>query len=415
MPTGRSSTDAAPAVTNPTARRTSTVGAAHRAVVDVGHLVRFRVADRTARRAIPTTVAILVAITVAACTLPALLPGARDLDGRAHDVLLLLPTAFAAFLLLTMVSTVASGGGRELLTRDQGVAFPVSPTTDHLGALLMAPLNIAWLIQAWALLGCTAYALPILQAPAGLFVVLLWLAVATSSPRSWPGAWRRSGGVPTADGGPVHRGGVRRRGPGSPDDRPADRRPRPPARPSPWWRGPCTASRSAGRSSSSSWSSGSLWRSRSGRWPPTRPPVARRATRRAWRAGGTPRAVRPRPPSACSMRIDRGSCGARCRCAAASPCWRVGPGLVALARRDLTWHDHDDPARPGRLRRRAALRRQRLVPRRAAACSGGRACPPPPARCSSPAPGAGRVPARRVAGHHRARGAARRRPRRRTS
>ena len=181
MPTGRSSTDAAPAVTHPTARRASTVGAAHRAVVDVGHLVRFRVGTVRRRRAIPTTVATLVAITVAACTLPALLPGARDLDGRAHDVLLLLPTAFAAFLLLTMVSAVASGGGRELLNRDHGVAFPVSPTTDHLGALLMAPLNIAWLIQGWALLGCIAYVLPILQAPAGLFVVLLWLAVATSS------------------------------------------------------------------------------------------------------------------------------------------------------------------------------------------------------------------------------------------
>ncbi len=51
------------------------------------------------------------------------------------------------------MSGVASGGGRELLSRDQGVAFPVSPTTDHLGALLMAPLNIAWLLQSWALLG----------------------------------------------------------------------------------------------------------------------------------------------------------------------------------------------------------------------------------------------------------------------
>ena len=44
---------------------------------------------------------------------------------------------------------VASGGGRELLAREHGVAYPVSPTTDHLGALLLAPLNIAWLLQAW--------------------------------------------------------------------------------------------------------------------------------------------------------------------------------------------------------------------------------------------------------------------------
>ncbi len=57
-----------------------------------------------------------------------------------------------------MVSAAASGGGRELLPREQAVAFPVSSTTDHLGALLMAPLNIAWLLQAWTLLGATAYA-----------------------------------------------------------------------------------------------------------------------------------------------------------------------------------------------------------------------------------------------------------------
>ena len=76
-------------------------------------------------------------------------------------MLLLLPTIFAGFLLLTVVSSVASGGGRELLNRDQGVAFPVSPTTDHLGALLMAPLNIAWLLQTWAMLGSAAYALPV--------------------------------------------------------------------------------------------------------------------------------------------------------------------------------------------------------------------------------------------------------------
>ena len=67
------------------------------------------------------------------------------------------PTAMAGFLVLAIASAVASGGGRELLSREHGVAYPVSPTTDHLGALLLAPLNIAWLLQAWLLLGATAY------------------------------------------------------------------------------------------------------------------------------------------------------------------------------------------------------------------------------------------------------------------
>jgi hypothetical protein len=121
-------------------------------------------------------VGILVAVTVGACTVPMALP-----DTRARDVLLVMPTAFAAFLLLNIVSGVASGGGRELLSRDQGVAFPVSPTTDHLGALLMAPLNIAWLLQAWVLLGCAAYALPAEAVPAALATILLWLVLATTT------------------------------------------------------------------------------------------------------------------------------------------------------------------------------------------------------------------------------------------
>ncbi len=172
MPTGLSSTRSAAtaAVGHP-----ASPAAARRAIRDVGHLVRFRVGTVRRRRALRIAIGVLVGITLAACTLPMALPGSR-----ANDVLLLMPTAFAAFLLLNVVSGVASGGGRELLSREQGVAFPVSPTTDHLGALLMAPLNIAWLLQAWTLLGSAAYALPAADVPAALVTIALWLVVSTS-------------------------------------------------------------------------------------------------------------------------------------------------------------------------------------------------------------------------------------------
>ena len=59
------------------------------------------------------------------------------------------------------------------------MTFPVSPTTDHLGALLLTPLNVAWLVQTWALLGSMAFA----NGPGGLWgaqlVIVLWIAVAT--------------------------------------------------------------------------------------------------------------------------------------------------------------------------------------------------------------------------------------------
>ena len=176
MPTGLSSTSAAPVVTS---HPRHPVTEARRALADVRHLVRFRAGTVRRKAAVPWTLAIMLGLTLAACTLPMTFPGARDSE-RARDVLLLQPTAFAAFLLLTIISAVASGGGRELLSRDQGVAFPVSPTTDHLGALLLAPLNIAWLMQAWVLLGSMAYALSARLIPAAALSVLLWLAASTA-------------------------------------------------------------------------------------------------------------------------------------------------------------------------------------------------------------------------------------------
>lgn len=148
------------------------------AVVDVGHLLRFRASTISRPRRIAGFSAFLL-VTALVTALPAYVPGAGTSD-RALDVLLLLPTAFAAFQLLAVASAVASGGGRELVPREQLVAYPASPTTDHLGALLLAPLNIAWLIQSWALLGATAYALgPDRYLPACLGA-LLWILAATA-------------------------------------------------------------------------------------------------------------------------------------------------------------------------------------------------------------------------------------------
>jgi hypothetical protein len=153
-----------------------------RAVADVGHLMRFR-ARRVRRR--PThrwVLTVMFGGTLLVAAVPAFTPGAGDLGhGKALAVLTLLPVAFAGFLAVAVVSAVVSGGGRELLPRDQAAPYPISPTTDHLGALLLAPVNTAWLLQAWLLLGSTAYGVgatwDLLTAQV---VVLLWLLVATS-------------------------------------------------------------------------------------------------------------------------------------------------------------------------------------------------------------------------------------------
>lgn len=157
------------------------VADARRSTADVRPLVAFRFAGVRGRgkRAAGIGLAVFVTLTFACAVVPAFVEGA-DTSVNANDLALLLPTAYLAFLLTTMFAIIGAGGGRELLPRDEGVSFPVSPTTDHLGALLLAPLNVAWVLQAWSLLGVTAYA----SGPAHLWAVqltsLAWLAFATA-------------------------------------------------------------------------------------------------------------------------------------------------------------------------------------------------------------------------------------------
>ncbi|MCW2819594.1 MAG: hypothetical protein JWR42_2381 [Marmoricola sp.] len=150
------------------------------AVADLRSLLAFRSSGLDARalrrlRAAGLGVAVVTALVV---LLPAFLGGPQP---RTHGgaALALLPSGCLGFLALACLTAVASAGGRELVPRDQAVAFPVSATTDHLGALLLAPLNIAWLLQAWTLLGVTAYALGPTRLVASVVPVALWILAAT--------------------------------------------------------------------------------------------------------------------------------------------------------------------------------------------------------------------------------------------
>jgi hypothetical protein len=148
-------------------------------VQDVAILFRFR-AQAVRRRHLTRTLSIsFVVVTLGAAIVPAFLPGANG-AGKAFDIYLLIPSAMAGILVLNMSSAIASGGGRELISRDQASPYPVSPTTDHLGALLLAPLNIAWMIQAWVLLGSMAYGFVPGKLFQGQVVMVLWLVFSTT-------------------------------------------------------------------------------------------------------------------------------------------------------------------------------------------------------------------------------------------
>jgi len=156
------------------------------AVRDVRHLFAFRAAGLRgkSRNRVRVLLVVLALVSVGFMIVPAFVPGAADYDSaakfNAFEMLLLLPTAYAGFLLLATTSAIASGGGRELIARDQAVAYPISPMVDHLGSLVMAPLNIAWILQCWLLFGLSAFALGPAGLPYGVPMTALWVFFSTA-------------------------------------------------------------------------------------------------------------------------------------------------------------------------------------------------------------------------------------------
>jgi hypothetical protein len=69
----------------------------------------------------------------------------------------LAPQAFLGFGVLAIVAPLTAGGGNELFPPDQLVAYPVTARTHFLGGLLLAPVNLVWVLQIFALVAETAY------------------------------------------------------------------------------------------------------------------------------------------------------------------------------------------------------------------------------------------------------------------
>ena len=163
-------------------------------ITDVRALVLFRL-DTITRGRLRLTIALvaLVAVATGAVLLPLRARGlapAQEADAR-----LLLPAAFLGFAVTATLAAISSAGGRELIVRDNAVAYPVSPAVDHVGALMLSPLNLAWLLQALALLALTSYAVPAGSSlAAGLLVTAAWVTASTvvAQALSWGIEWLRS-------------------------------------------------------------------------------------------------------------------------------------------------------------------------------------------------------------------------------
>lgn len=165
------------------------------AVTDLRHLLWFRLRTMRRRRSAAVALAVLAVVTVASVAGPAWWPE-RDPD-RLALLTDLVPAYLLALVVLTTAAAVASGGGRELLARDPASIHPISPVTDHLGALALAPLSAAWLLQTWGLLGITAFLAgphPTQLVPR-LALALAWVAAATALGQlvGWVVEWMRRG------------------------------------------------------------------------------------------------------------------------------------------------------------------------------------------------------------------------------
>lgn len=152
-----------------------------RGLADLRALLAFRAAglSRKVRRRLRIAGGIVLLLTVAAITVPAYLR--EPLEARhANQFVAIVPSLYLGFLALAVLAAIASGGGREVVPREQAVAFPISSVTEHFGALLLAPLNIAWLIQAWTILGMTSYLLGPHRLALAIVPVLLWIVFSTA-------------------------------------------------------------------------------------------------------------------------------------------------------------------------------------------------------------------------------------------
>jgi hypothetical protein len=67
------------------------------------------------------------------------------------------PGAFLGFGLLAVVAPLTAGGGQHVVPPDQLVAYPVRPSTHFLGGLLLAPVNLVWVLQLFVLVATTAW------------------------------------------------------------------------------------------------------------------------------------------------------------------------------------------------------------------------------------------------------------------
>lgn len=79
-------------------------------------------------------------------------------DDQTFNLSLATPTFYVGFLILAILAPLVSGGGYELYPSDQLVGYPIRPATAYRSTLVLAPVNLAWVINVIALFIVTGFA-----------------------------------------------------------------------------------------------------------------------------------------------------------------------------------------------------------------------------------------------------------------
>ena len=77
---------------------------------------------------------------------------------QSFNIAVATPTLYLGFLFLVVIAPLAAGGGYELYPSEQLIAYPIQPRTVFRGTLLLAPANLAWILNVVALIIVTAFA-----------------------------------------------------------------------------------------------------------------------------------------------------------------------------------------------------------------------------------------------------------------
>lgn len=106
-------------------------------------------------------------------------------DEQRLNLALATPTFYVGFAILTLLAPLVSGGGYELYPSDQMVSYPARPATIFRGTLVLAPINLAWMVNVIALFLVTGVAVAegeqaLVPIARGLLVVAVFVAAATT-------------------------------------------------------------------------------------------------------------------------------------------------------------------------------------------------------------------------------------------